>query len=178
MFSEAPLSEMIDTEALPEDVFGTDGLRLIEALSLAPDTDARIEAANQAFRAMLPQSARANQATALSAHIAGGTVRSGDIANGLGISERSFRRLWRSMTGIEHRNFATLMRFHRAIAMVDEGISLSAVAAECGYSDQPHMAREVKRISGLSPAQLKKCLGENVYGALYKDRPTSPWRTS
>ena len=179
VFSTQPLAKMIDVETPPVDVFGASGTKLVENFAQSARVEERIEIANCAFRKMAaPRTEQAGHAIALSKLIAAGTARSCDLADALGVSERTFRRLWRDLTGIEHRKFTSLMRFHRAVAMVDAGTDLSAVAAECGYSDQPHMAREVKRIAGLPPAALKKRLGEEVYAALYKDRPAAPWSTA
>ncbi len=178
VFSTLPMNQMIDVETPPADVFGTDGTKLTEGLAQATNTHLRVDIANRVFRMMAqPQSVMVEYAIALSKSIAGGTTKSSDIANTLGVSERTLRRLWRNLTGIEYRKFTTLMRFHRAVTMVDAGLDLSAVAAECGYSDQPHMAREVKRIAGLPPVALKNRLGEEVYAALYRDRPAAPWST-
>ena len=179
VFSAQSLAEMIDVETPLVEVFGATGTKLVESFAQSACDKERIEIANRTFRAMTPsRTEKVDQAIALSKMIAGGTARSSDLADALGVSERTFRRLWRGLTGIEYRKFTALMRFHRAVAMLDAGADLSAIAAECGYSDQPHMAREVKRIAGLPPIDLKKRLGEKVYAALYKERPAAPWNTA
>ena len=178
VYSKRPMADMIDVETPPVDVFGAVGAKLVKDLVTASKTEARIEAANRAFRMMAPsRSVKVDHAIALSKLIASGTTKSSDLAEALGVSERTFRRLWRALSGIEHRKFTALMRFHHAVAMVAAGADLSAAAAECGYSDQPHMAREIKRIAGLPPVSLRNRLGEEVYAALYKDRPAAPWTT-
>lgn len=111
----------------------------------------------------------------LHGNASGGMASGREIAAALGVSERSFRRLWHDIAGLELRKFASLMRFHRALAMIDAGNELSVVAAECGYADQPHMARDVKRISGLPASLLRHRLGTETFRDLYSNRPSAPW---
>ena len=68
-----------------------------------------------------------------------------------------------------------LMRFHKALEMIDRGVNLKQVAADCGYSDQAHMARQIKAITGLPPSSLRRRLGKGVYRDLYTSRPGAPW---
>lgn len=77
-----------------------------------------------------------------------------------GTSERQVQRRLKQWTGQSQRD---LTRFAR----VEEAFSLStathnyaqgwaALATDAGYSDQSHLGREVKKITGLSPAQLRE----------------------
>lgn len=47
-------------------------------------------------------------------------------------------------------------RLQAAIAQLRSGKSPADVAAECGFSDQPHLTRLLKRATGLTPAQLPR----------------------
>jgi AraC-like DNA-binding protein len=40
----------------------------------------------------------------------------------------------------------------------DDGLSLSDVATECGFSDQSHLARHFQRIVGVSPGAWRRAL--------------------
>jgi AraC-like DNA-binding protein len=42
----------------------------------------------------------------------------------------------------------------------DDGLSLSDVATECGFSDQSHLARHFQRIVGVSPGAWRRALKE------------------
>ncbi len=49
------------------------------------------------------------------------------------------------------------MRFTHAVARIGEGVrggalDLAAVAAECGFADQPHLDREFRDFAGTSPS--------------------------
>ena len=86
------------------------------------------------------------------------------------MSDRSFSRLWNDAVGVQPRNFVQLMRFHKALEMIDKGVDLKQVAADRRYSDQTHMARQIKAIPGLPPSALRHRLGNSVYRDLYTPR--------
>ncbi len=48
-----------------------------------------------------------------------------------------------------------MLRFERSKSMFirDDHPSLATIAAECGYADQAHMAREWRALAGASPTQ-------------------------
>jgi AraC-like DNA-binding protein len=37
-------------------------------------------------------------------------------------------------------------------------VALGRAAVECGYADQPHLTREVRAMSGCTPAELRRHL--------------------
>jgi AraC-like DNA-binding protein len=78
------------------------------------------------------------------------------LARRIGISERQLHRRCRAALGYGPRTFAGIARFQRFLALAgDPGPrSLAALAAESGYADQPHLSREVGRLTGLTPARL------------------------
>ncbi len=70
----------------------------------------------------------------------------------LGLSSRHLRRLLLQNTGLgpkEHQRVLRLRRF------LDSPAPLGVAAVLSGYADQPHLTREVKRLCGVSPAQLR-----------------------
>jgi AraC-like DNA-binding protein len=48
-----------------------------------------------------------------------------------------------------------LTRFQSAVGRLPSGMSLAAVAAACGYSDQSHMTRDFQALGGASPHTLR-----------------------
>lgn len=73
------------------------------------------------------------------------------------LSERHFRRQCVERVGLPPKSLARLLRFRRAVAglRAQSPLPMSALALECGYSDQAHMIREVRSISGVTPAKLQ-----------------------
>jgi AraC-like DNA-binding protein len=47
-----------------------------------------------------------------------------------------------------------VLRFRRAVALLDAGHAPADVAARTGYADQPHLSREVRALGGASPARV------------------------
>jgi AraC-like DNA-binding protein len=78
----------------------------------------------------------------------------GRLARSLGVSERQLERRFLAQVGLSPRSFATLKRFERALELARRGRSLTEVAHEAGYFDQPHFNRDFRRFTGLSPRAL------------------------
>jgi methylphosphotriester-DNA--protein-cysteine methyltransferase len=75
-----------------------------------------------------------------------------ETAATLGVSSRHLRRLLIQHSGLgpkEHQRVIRLRRF------LDHPGPLALAAVTSGYADQSHLAREVKRLSGLSPTMLR-----------------------
>jgi AraC-like DNA-binding protein len=143
----------------------------------ATDAD-RVELANHLLTGALQIPARDEGRIEKLLNVAnGGRCKSNDMARSLAMSNRSFSRLWNEIVGIQPRHFIQLMRFHNALSMIESGMELAAVAAECGYSDQAHMARRIKAISGLPPSKLRRRIGDDTYRSLYASRPGAPWHS-
>ena len=76
-----------------------------------------------------------------------------DIAH---MSERSFRRHCVDRVGLPPKQLAGLLRFRqlqKTLHIVGSR-SMATLALECGYSDQSHMIREVRRITGVTPTRM------------------------
>jgi AraC-like DNA-binding protein len=83
-------------------------------------------------------------------------TRVADIADDLGMSARHLRRLILAETGLEPRMLSRVARFQRFLDLSDRAAepSLAGLAARAGYADQPHLTREVRALSGLTPSAL------------------------
>ena len=78
------------------------------------------------------------------------------LAAQLGVSERQLRRRFLSAVGYGPKLFervARLRRFIHAASSPHSG-GLAALAAEAGYADQPHLTRECRELTALTPSQL------------------------
>ena len=78
----------------------------------------------------------------------------GTIARELGWSERRLARAFRDQVGLPPKATARLLRFERAVAALARGSGLAEAAFEAGYADQPHFTREVRELTGTTPARL------------------------
>lgn len=75
-----------------------------------------------------------------------------ETATQLGLSARQLRRLVLTEVGLGPKAFQGVVRFRRFLDAAPLG--LAPAAAVAGYADQSHLTREVRRLSGLTPAVL------------------------
>jgi AraC-like DNA-binding protein len=80
------------------------------------------------------------------------------LAEALGISERQLRRRFHRAVGYGPKTLDRVLRFRRFVSQAPAVAAgdgdLARIAADLGYADQAHMARDCQRLSGLSPTRL------------------------
>lgn len=86
-------------------------------------------------------------------HSRRGTAAS-EVAVLLGWSDRTFRRGMLERFGYPYSTLARIQRVKRAQALLTSGRTLGDAAAQAGYSDQPHLTREFRRLVGATPGQF------------------------
>jgi AraC-like DNA-binding protein len=77
-----------------------------------------------------------------------------ELATATGMSSRTLQRRCRAVYGYGPSTLRRVLRFRRAVALMRSGHPLAAVAADAGYSDQPHLHREAREFSGLPLSTL------------------------
>ena len=84
------------------------------------------------------------------------------IASELHISPRHLRRLFIDEVGLSPVLFSRICRFQRFLSQLNtvSTSKLSHMAYEVGYTDQAHMNRDVKQLSGITPIQLKNHMSD------------------
>ena len=178
-FSDIPMARILDRPVSPLESLSELGDGLVKGLCSLGSDSLRVELADELLKNALLSSSRVEPRLKMLLDAAdGGRRSSSEMARTLMVSDRSFSRLWNDVVGIQPRKFVQLMRFHKALEMIDGGVALAQVAANCGFSDQAHMARQIKAITGLTPSLLKRRLGNKVYRDLYKSRPAAPWHSA
>lgn len=89
----------------------------------------------------------------------GGRVDIGGLARELGYSQKHTVRLFRDQVGVAPKRLARLVRFDGLVKSVRSGDhDWGALAHLHGFSDQPHLVREVKRFTGWTPTALRAAL--------------------
>jgi AraC-like DNA-binding protein len=74
-----------------------------------------------------------------------------------GRSPRSLQRWFQRNLGLSARSYLRLQRFSNVFeGLPQTGASLAGYAADHGFADQPHMAREFRSIAGASAARARK----------------------
>ena len=85
-----------------------------------------------------------------------GNVAIERVARRLGMTRRHLERRFRDEVGLPAKQMARIARMHAVLQTLRRQPLLSGaeIAAQCGYSDQPHMIRECKALTGHTPARL------------------------
>ncbi len=92
--------------------------------------------------------------TAVVAGLAARATPAADIADRLGVTPRTLHRRSLAAFGYGPRTLGRVLRLQRVLPLLDAGVPLAEVAQRAGYADQPHLSREVRALTGRSPAAL------------------------
>lgn len=79
-----------------------------------------------------------------------------ELAAVAGLSRFELVRRFREQNDLTPHAFQTNLRVERARALLSAGLAPAAVAAECGFADQPHLTRAFKRAVGVSPGRYAR----------------------
>lgn len=139
-----------------EDVFGTEAARLRERLLEAGDAPSRLQIL-QAWLQLRAQ--RATPRIGVLTHAlalldrAPQVQRIDRLARDCGVSPRRLSTLFNEHVGLAPKRYVRLQRFHRVIGLAHrrQRIDWADVAADCGFHDQPHLVRDFRAFSGLTP---------------------------
>jgi AraC-like DNA-binding protein len=86
---------------------------------------------------------------------AGGNLRIDELVAAAGCSHRHLVELFRREVGLTPKRAARVLRYERAARRLrDPGTTPAAVAAEGGFTDQPHLTREFRRYAGVTPGSV------------------------
>jgi AraC-like DNA-binding protein len=86
---------------------------------------------------------------------ASGRIDVGALASEVGWSRRHLTERFTCEFGVGPKDMARVLRFERSkwMFLQPQHPTLATIAAECGYADQAHMAREWRTLAGASPTQ-------------------------
>jgi len=157
-FIDAHASELCDGQTPL--MSATRVANLAEQIADAPNHAARTQAVT---RALLESRARTRgrdllveRGVALIAR-ARGTASVNALAVSLGLSERQLERRFLERVGLGPKRLARIVRFEHALELARHSpASQAEIAALAGYSDEPHLVREVRALSGLSLQTLRR----------------------
>jgi AraC-like DNA-binding protein len=81
-----------------------------------------------------------------------GRMAVAEVATRLGVTRRHLERCFATLVGISPKRLARIVRFQRALRMLQRPPGSSAATAlECGYADQPHFIRDFTELAGCPP---------------------------
>jgi AraC-like DNA-binding protein len=133
-----------------------------------PSATAGLDVFERALETLLPDApsldARSMDAAIARLRASGGNISIERLAFACGLSRRQFERRFRERVGLSPRLFGRIVRFQRAFRHLgtDSG---AAIAARCGYADQAHLVREIRRFGGQTPTALAEADGLSAFFA-------------
>ncbi|MFJ8824028.1 helix-turn-helix domain-containing protein [Streptomyces sp. NPDC102467] len=146
-----PAHELRDTRAELAHLWrGADARRLTERIDAAADPTAELErAAVRLAAAAPPDPLLARVAAALAA---GRSVT--ETAAATGLNTRLLHRRSLAAFGYGPKTLARVLRLQRALALARAGVPFAETAVRAGYTDHPHLARDVRALTGLTLGRL------------------------
>jgi AraC-like DNA-binding protein len=159
------------------DLLGSEADRLVEQLVEAPDWHGRFLTLDNFLLTRIRRYERSTREIDWAWRqlvLSRGSIRVQQISEQLGWTRKRLVKAFRDEIGIPPKVLARVLRFRRALAEFNaQQISdFSQVAAECGYSDQAHMIRDFKDLSGLTPVELVRLYSPDA-GTIER-QPNSP----
>jgi AraC-like DNA-binding protein len=78
------------------------------------------------------------------------------VADQLGVRERTLRDVFAVQVGMSPKTLHQVRRLQKALALAagDSALGLATLADRAGYSDQAHLTRQCRVLTGLTPRQL------------------------
>lgn len=161
LFFRRPMSDMTNLVVGLDDLFGAEGVGLVDRLAAAADWETRFDILEEfvlprilGARAPAPgvnwawgQLRRAN-----------GQVEIGRLAKELGCSRKHLIAQFHEQLGASPKTIARVLRFQHAVrlfnaASVERPVSGADVAMACGYFDQAHFIKDFRQLAGITPSE-------------------------
>jgi AraC-like DNA-binding protein len=76
------------------------------------------------------------------------------VADEIGWSARNLQRQCAAVYGYGPATLRRILRFRRAVRLLDAGVGATDTAAMAGYADQAHLSRQVRDLAGVPAGQL------------------------
>lgn len=153
-------SDLIDTYVDLAKIQGVSINSLADRLHSLPNPASRQLIMEKLVRGCLPlvRDERCRQAAAfLEAH--GGRLQIKELAAEFGLHIRSLERLFLDHLGMTPKRLTRLVRLQHLFARLRTGSfeSLADLAYACGFTDQSHMIRDFKELTGRLPREIGSC---------------------
>jgi AraC-like DNA-binding protein len=160
-FLRVPASELVDTRVSLEEVWAGDSVRLAERLSerlaAAPTRAAQLRILAAMVHERLATAPAPDRLVATAVRqLSAGRAPVAALARDLGVSERHLLRRCQAEVGYGPKKLDRVLRLRRFLRLAGQrpDETLAGLAAESGYADQAHLARDCRQLTGLAPTAL------------------------
>ena len=153
-----PMSELVGRRVRLAEFLGAKARDIGRTIGDPPSPEARMRVMEAAFARLAaerepPLSDMGFLYTALATESGGRGMAI--VLDRLDVSPRTLRRRCHTAFGYGPKTLDRILRFQRFLSLARKGrAGLAALAFQAGYSDQAHLTREVRSLSGFSPAMI------------------------
>ncbi|MEU7227944.1 helix-turn-helix domain-containing protein [Streptomyces chrestomyceticus] len=151
------MHELVDTLLPPDAVLGPQVDGLVAALAASPGRPERFALLDSvlACRAALGPASSPRLVWAWrELRRTGGMVPIHALVEQSGWSWRQLDSRFREQIGLTPKKAARVLRLRRALGLLAQGRRPARTAAMCGFSDQAHLSREIKTMTGRTPREF------------------------
>jgi AraC-like DNA-binding protein len=147
-----PARRLRDATVPLEELWGRDATRLAGEVARGG-----LEALVRGVARRLPSEGDALVRAAVLAVARGAAAGVPDLGRALGLGERQLRRRFDDEVGYGPAMLRRVLRLQRFLTLDERhpGASLARLAAEAGYADQAHLARDCRALAGAAPSALR-----------------------
>jgi AraC-like DNA-binding protein len=163
-----PISELTGLTVDLADLAGRVAVSLAERCYAAPTVEGRFRLVDQWISERLRESPSPDPGIAWAAgrlEASSGQRPIAPLYQHAGLGKTRFVERFREHVGMTPKRYARVLRFRRALGLLQEGRELSEVALAAGYYDQPHMNADFRELAGMTPAAF-------VSAARYPNSPS------
>lgn len=170
LFMDTPPSAFYNQEVSGYDIENKQLSQLADLIFDCPDSESAILLMEQWLTARIKPSLNTKRiGAALSAILRCLSVSVDTLASIACLGKKQFERQFRQCVGMNPKEYGRIVRFQRALRMMQLGSrDYADIAYSNGYADQSHFIREFRQFSSLTPKQLVE------YQTPYSDLYTSP----
>lgn len=145
-------------------IWGREARQLWQHLQRTADAEAALAVFEAALRQHLPRRSTlpAVVEDALQRFAAGEAVAG--VQRDSGYSQRGFAALFRREVGLPPKRYSRVLRLQQVLDVWrrQPGQDLAAVALQTGFSDQSHLQREFRQLTGITPGRYRQLAPVNA----------------
>lgn len=165
LLASKPVAAFTDRYVDLTDVLGSAGARLVQRVRTAMGTDPHCTAAHReamaayrdALRPLVPIDVEGELVNRLVAFVEEhhDVTRVRQVCEAFDLSERALQRLVHRRLGLTPKWLIQRRRLHEAAERLrTRSATISDVAAELGYADEPHFIHDFSRVTAMTPGQF------------------------
>ncbi|MEO0339016.1 MAG: helix-turn-helix transcriptional regulator [Bacteroidota bacterium] len=157
-FFDLPSRPKIISEGFTHTLFSRVDQNCLESILNEPNLDKRSLAIEALLLSKLKPFEQSNLQLAIEyIHTHNGFISVRDILRHTKCSERKMYKLFKDHFGITPKWYIRIVRIRQSLQLMtfNPHLSLTAIAYQCGYTDQSHFIKEAKSMCNLAPKKLK-----------------------